>query len=164
MSEFTDPVHGWESFYSAIVGTEAAKRSCINLGTVGTQQHSLLTHESIPPKLMGQAFTAKAPWGCGWTPIPPFWQNNWEGGPDGREAFSYGHRVHGARVSELADTTMRSFSPIPLFYEHNITVFLACINKATPPAPDTSLGSAEILITYRRGEKITLPRRQTLIY
>lgn len=56
-------------------------------------------------------------------------------------------------MSELADTTMRSFSPIPLFYEHNITVFLACINKATPPAPDTSLGSAEILITYRRGKK-----------
>ena len=32
----------------------------MNSGIVGTQQHSLLIHESIPSELMGQALAAKA--------------------------------------------------------------------------------------------------------
>ena len=51
-------------------------------------------------------------------------------------------------MSELADTTMKSSSPTPSFMETILQSSWQLLIKA----PDTSLGSVEILITYR-GDK-----------
>lgn len=50
--------HGGGSLHAACLASVATGA---DPGTVGTRQHSLLTHESIPSELMGQACAAKAP-------------------------------------------------------------------------------------------------------
>lgn len=64
-------------------------------------------------------------------------------------------------MAELTDTAMKSSSPIPSFMETILQSYWYILIKATPPVPDTSPGSAEILITYRGGKSHSSKKANT---